>query len=93
MPTDEDFKLELHRVMYEATQQGDRTVEVIAGNLHRRVGDYPGPNHRMSVCRGVMRGALIPDYGDVVLEEPSSAQGASLRIRYVLPRLERESAS
>jgi hypothetical protein len=92
MPTREEFKLELHRMMYEATQRGDRAAEVVAGDLHRRVGDYPGANHRMPVCCGAMRDALIPDYGDTILDEPPSGQGATLRIRYVLPRLEREAS-
>jgi hypothetical protein len=88
VPTTEDFKLELVRIIYEATQRGDRTVDVTAGELHRRVGEYPGANHRMPVCCEVMRNALIPDYGDSILEEPPSGQGASFKARYVLPRLE-----
>jgi len=49
-------------------------------------GSYPGPNHRMPVCCKVMKDAMAPDYGDKVLQEPPSGQGASLTIRYVLPR-------
>jgi len=88
MPTREEFKMELHRMMYEAMQQGRGTVEISSGELHRRVGDYPGPNHRMPMCCLVMREALIPDYGDVVIYEPPSGQGATLIIRYVVPRPE-----
>lgn len=86
MRTAEDFKLELHRVMLEAMREGKGIAEVNAGDLHRRVGDYPGRNHRMPVCCQVMRAAFAPDAGDVILEEPPSGQGASLTIRYVLPR-------
>ena len=39
MPTAEDFKLELHRMMLEAMKAGKRSVEINAGELHRRVGD------------------------------------------------------
>jgi hypothetical protein len=86
MPTAEDFKLELHRMMLEAMKEGRESVEIVAGDLHRRVGEYPGRNHRMPVCCEVMRGALAEDAGDVILTQPPSGQGASLTIRYVLPR-------
>lgn len=43
-------------------------------------------NHRMPVCCRVMRAAVAPDAGDVILGEPPSGQGASLTVRYVLPR-------
>lgn len=88
MPTAEDFKLELHRMMLEAVKDGRRSVDINAGELHRRVGDYPGQNHRMPNCCQVMRQNLIPEYGDAILEEPPSGQGASLTIRYVVPRQE-----
>src|SRR5438445_3935414 len=83
VPTHEEFEMELRRVIYEAVQQGMKTVEISAGELHRRVGDYPGTNHRMPVCCQVMRSELIPNY-DMILEEPPSGQGASLTIRYKL---------
>ncbi len=88
MPTAEDFRMEMYRMMSEAMREGKQTAEINAGKLHRRVGDYPGRNHRMPVCCEVMRGAFAPDVGDVILEEPTSGQGASFRIRYVLPRPE-----
>jgi 5-methylcytosine-specific restriction protein A len=40
----------------------------------------------MPVCCDVMRAAIASDVGDRVLQEPPSGQGASLTIRYVLPR-------
>ncbi len=80
--------MELHRMMNEAMDQGKTTADINAGELRSRVGDCPGPNHRMPTCCGVMRGAFAPDAGDMILEEPPSGQGASLRIRYVLPRPE-----
>lgn len=88
MPIAEDFKLELHRMMLEAMNEGRASVEINAGELHKRIGDYPSRNHRMPVCCAVMRRALAQDAGDVILEEPPSGQGASLTIRYVLPRHE-----
>ena len=88
MPTADDFRMEMYRVMNEAMREGRETAEINAGDLHRRVGDYPGRNHRMPVCCEVMRGAFAPDAGDVIVEEPPSGQGASLTVRYVLPRPE-----
>ena len=42
MPSAEDFKLELHRMMLEAMRSEKESVEIDAGELHRRVGHYPG---------------------------------------------------
>ena len=75
MPNTDDFRNELHRMMYEAVKAGRPTVEISAGELHRRVGDYPGPNHRMPVCCMGMRDALALDAGDVILEEPPEWTG------------------
>jgi hypothetical protein len=88
MPTAEEFKSELHRMMLDAVKEGRESVDINAGELHRRVGDYPGPNHRMPSCCQVMRQNFIPEYGDAILEEPPGGQGASLTIRYVVPRQE-----
>jgi len=86
MPTADDFRQELHRMMYEAFQEGRKVADINAGELHRRLGDYPGPDHRMPNCCQVMKSAMAADAGDIVLQEPTSSQGASLTIRYVLPR-------
>jgi hypothetical protein len=86
MPRAEDFKNDLHRMMLEAMKEGKESMEISAGELHRRVGGYPGANHRMPICCSVMRGALAADAGDVILADPPSGQGAALTIRYVLPR-------
>ena len=86
MPTADDFRMEMYHMMNEAMREGEMTADINAGELHRRVGGYPGRNHRMPVCCDVMRGAFAPDAGDVIVEQPPSGQGASLTIRYVLPR-------
>jgi hypothetical protein len=88
MPNADDFNNELHRMMREAMQDGHHFAEINAGDLHRRVGNYPGNNHRMPICCTVMRAALALDAGDLIVEEPPSGQGAALTIRYVLPRPE-----
>jgi 5-methylcytosine-specific restriction protein A len=50
------------------------------------LGGYPGRDHRVPICCKVMKSAMARDYGDMPLQEPPSGQGASLTIRYVLPR-------
>jgi len=67
-----------------ATNQSSPYIDVKSGDLHSAVGSYPGVNHRMPVCCGVMRSAMKP--GDEVLYAPPKGNGASLLIRYKLPR-------
>ncbi len=50
MPTADDFKDELFRMMSEAQNAGNEFVEVNAGELHKRVCGYPGSDHRMPNC-------------------------------------------
>jgi hypothetical protein len=87
-PVANDFWLQLFLLLNRATEAGEKSVDVQAGELHRTVGWYPGPNHRMPVCCRVMRDEMQP--GDVVLEEPPKGAGASLRVRYQLPRPEKQ---
>lgn len=84
MPTAEDFRGELHAIFAEGKRSGPSSVTVRAGDLHRRVGGYPGGNHRMPVCCEVMRSVMLA--GDSVLDQPPSGKGASLAIQYRLPR-------
>ena len=86
MATVEDFRLRLNLIFIQALENGLSEVEVTSGELHRRVGGYPGPDHRMPLCCQVMRESLSEKAGDRVVEAPPSGQGATLRIRYVLPR-------
>jgi hypothetical protein len=64
MPTSEDFKTELYCMMSEALFEGKTTAEINAGDLHSRVGGYPGPNHRMPMCCVVMLAAFAPETGE-----------------------------
>jgi hypothetical protein len=41
-PTAEQFQEELMRMMREGMRNAVRYVDINAGELHRRVGDYPG---------------------------------------------------
>jgi len=79
-----DFWLPLFLKIQEATEQGAAFVDVNSGELHRLVGDYPGPDHRMPICCRVMREEM--QAGDTILGEPQKGSGAKLTIRYFLPR-------
>ena len=60
-------------------------IDVNAGDLHRRLGGYPGPSHRMPVCCDAMYEQQRA--GDIVLPgAPPKGKEAALTIRYALPR-------
>ncbi|WP_420147439.1 hypothetical protein [Spirosoma sp.] len=83
-PTADDFSNALNSLLQQAQQAGQSHLVVNFGNLHRQVGSYPGQNHRMPICCRVMRDARTED--DVILEAPPQGDGASLTIKYLLPR-------
>jgi hypothetical protein len=80
----EHFRSMLSSLLDEAGQLGFSYVGTTAGALHRRVGGYPGPEHRMPVCCAAMRGIMGPS--DRIVEQPPSGNGASLLIQFALPR-------
>jgi 5-methylcytosine-specific restriction protein A len=82
--TAEIFRKALHEIFDSEGKAGAATVVVNSGNLHRLVGGYPGPNHRMPICCDVMRQEMRD--GDRVIAEPPRGNGASLTIEYLLPR-------
>jgi hypothetical protein len=79
-----DFHTTLCSLLSEASSSQDSYIDIQAGQLHRRVGKYPGPDHSMPTCCSVMRSAMRD--GDSVLAQPPKGKGASLTIRYRLPR-------
>ena len=83
-PTTRDFQMELARMLRTAQHDGLAFLDVKAGDLHRQVGGYPQPNHRMPVCCDVMRQNMGPS--DFVLRQPPKGKGATLEIRYIFPR-------
>ena len=78
----EDFEIGLAETLQAARNQGRETVTVRAGDLHRKLGDYPGPDHRMPICCGVMTRRKGDQ--DTIIDQPPKGVGASLEIRYVL---------
>lgn len=83
-PTTQDFQNELNEILMSTQKQGNPHVDVISGDLHRQVGGYPAHNNRMPLCCSVMKRNMKT--GDQILQEPESGQGATLTIRYKLPR-------
>ena len=80
----DDFRDQLHTEFAEATQRGASYVDINSGELHRKVGGYPGPDHSMPSCCQVMYAEQTAT--DRVLNAPPKEKGASLTIRYQLPR-------
>ena len=68
--------------MAKARDRGDASLTMTSGELHRLVGGYPGPGHRMPICCNAMYGAM--GEGDIIVAKPPSGKGASLKITYML---------
>src|SRR5688572_3297116 len=79
-----DFRAILDATLHATQRMGRPYVDVSAGELHRDVGGYPGADHRMPTCCDVMRRAMKG--GDEIVSAPPKGNGASLTIRYCLPR-------
>ena len=80
-PDAETFRRALNAVF--ATSVGSY-VDVTSGVLHRALGGYPGAHHAMPTCCNVMMAAMHD--GDTILSMPPKGRGATLTIRYRLPR-------
>lgn len=80
----EEFRGVLKHKLKEAEMLGLGHIDIVSGSLHREIGGYPGRNHAMPVCCSVMRGEMKGK--DEVLAAPPKGRGASLHIRYFLPR-------
>lgn len=82
--TTEEFQAVLQARLALAQEHGERWIDINSGELHRSVGGYPGPDHRMPACRDAMY--REEKAGDEILSKPGRGKGASLTIRYRLPR-------
>ena len=82
--TTEVFQDHLKKVFKHATNLGSSFIDVTSGDLHREVGGYPGHNHRMPTCCDVMKRNMKS--GDTIISQPEKGKGATLVIRYLLPR-------
>ena len=57
-----------------------------AGDLHRKLGGYPGAGHRMPVCCRVMQ-SMMPAL-TLFVDLPPKGVGARLMIEFKLPQTE-----
>ena len=85
IPEKADFEKALKEWFLEAEKEENPFVDIRADDLHARIGDYPGPFHRMATCCEVMYENYRPQV-DKILQFPPKGKGASMEIRYALPR-------
>lgn len=84
MPTKQEFIDAIRRKLRDAELQGEIYETINSGELHRELGGYPSPRHQMPSCWDAMH--EVQQAGDVVMRAPPKGKGASLTIRYKLPR-------
>jgi hypothetical protein len=89
-PTAWDFQNRLMAILNSARQSGQPYVDVESGSLHKQVGGYSDPDHRLRVCCEVMRKLMRA--GDSIVKESASDQGATLIVRYACSQPARLSA-
>ena len=84
MPTKDDFRAELKSQLREAELRGAGDLDINSGELHRKLGGYPKSPHQMPSCCGAMYDEQRGE--DTIISAPKKGKGASLTIRYRLPR-------
>lgn len=84
MLTKDDFRNELRKRLRNAELRGARELKINSGELHRQLGGYPGPAHKLPSCCDAMHEEMRA--GDELIEGPPKGRGASLTIKYALPR-------
>ena len=84
MPTVDEFRSAIRLQFREAESRGAPYIEINSGRLHRQLGGYPGGEQRMSSCCQAMYHE--ENAGDEIISRPAKGKGASLTIRYRLPR-------
>ncbi len=78
------FAVALREELSRGEKAGLHSLRIRSGDLHRRVGGYPGFSHRMPQCCRAMRDAMME--GDRIIKSPPKGAGANLVIEYQLPR-------
>lgn len=78
----EVFREELTKIFLNAKEQNKEYIDIISGDLHRKVGGYPSKNHKMPTCCDVMKSMM--KHKDEIIDQPPKGKGATLHIRYYL---------
>jgi 5-methylcytosine-specific restriction protein A len=87
-PNKQTFTTVIRIILKTADAYGKTSCDINAKQLHKFIGGYPPPrnhNHRMPNCNSAMKDLM--QEGDEILAQPEKGVGASLTIRYYLPRL------
>jgi 5-methylcytosine-specific restriction protein A len=84
MPNTDDFKAALNAEFQEAIKLNRSWIDINSGDLHRKLGGYPSKTHQMPTCCNAMYEKKRA--GDEVISQPPKGKGATLTIRYKLPR-------
>lgn len=72
--TTRDFQTELDEVFAATEQEGQASVEVNSGDLHRRLGGYPASDHQMPICCQVMHANFRAET-DTLVDSPPKGKG------------------
>jgi hypothetical protein len=84
MPTTDDFRDAIRKKLRLAELNKAAFLDINSGELHREFGGYPGPRAAMpSACNAMY---AEQKSRDSILAQPPKGKGASLTIRYELPR-------
>jgi len=84
MPSVDEFRFAIRSQFREAEARGLPYIEINSGQLHRKLGGYPGPKAQMPSCCQAMCNERKA--GDEIISRPPRGKGAALTIRYRLPR-------
>ena len=76
------FQRCLDEMLEDARNRGKTSKVVKAGDLHRKAGSYPSPDHRMPTCCDVMEKNMKGS--DKVLPNALKKYGASFQVYYNL---------
>lgn len=84
MPTTQDFADAIRTRLRQAELRNADHLDINSGDLHRSLGGYPGPKAAMPSCCNAMYAEQRST--DQIIAQPPKGKGASLTIRYQLPR-------
>lgn len=80
--TTETFYNSIQLLKQIGRQNNLSQLVITSKEVHKLVGGYPGPNHRMPMCCDAMYKAM--EDSDEILEKPPKDKGATLKIKYHL---------
>lgn len=84
MPKTEHFANAIRARLRGAELRGEDHLDINSGELHRSLGGYPGPGAAMPSCCNALYAEQSGE--DRIISQPPKGKGASLTIRYKLPR-------